>query len=104
MEHAIGHSPANIFKMRGIAAEHAAKRDKSPGPVILIFVCIPVGADGEGDFECARHSDDPINYASFIEYPAAAFFQRTDDRVVPFGPDNDDAGARQVGDIGLSDE
>ena len=55
-------------KVGGIAAEHAAQRDEGTGPVILIFVCVPVGSDGEGDLERAGHDYDPVKYSGLVEY------------------------------------
>ena len=86
--------------MGGIAAKDTTEGDKGPGPVILVFVGIPESPDRERDLEGARRRYDPVRNPRLIKNLPASLFKCTDDRLIPFRTHDDDAGARQVREIG----
>lgn len=96
LKHAIRHSAADKFEMRGITAQNATKRDKSKGAVIFVLMGIPIRTDREWDFKGARDFDYAVGNLGCIEDAAAALLKRTDNVLIPFRPDNHYAGARQV--------
>src|SRR5579863_4621393 len=90
--------------MGGIAAKDTTESDKGPGPVILVFMGIPESPDREGDLEGARRRYDPVGSSRLIENLPTAFFECTDDRLIPFRSNDDDACARQVWGVGRDEQ
>lgn len=88
--------PAYVFKMRRIPPKNAAKCDKGLRPVILVFMRIPVSADGEGDLECSRNGDHVSTGARFSDFRDGALFQGVYDGGIPFRTDYNYTGILKV--------
>lgn len=96
LQDTIGNRPAHIFKMRRIPAKYTPKCDKGLRPVVLVFMCIPVCADGEGDLECSGNGDHMGTGARFSDFRDGPFLQGVYDGGIPFRTDYNYTGILKV--------